>query len=253
MTSKDLDIWFRKTLNIDSYEGVDVSKNGLQVDNNGKKINKVAFAVDACALSFEKAKQAQADMLFVHHGLFWKDSFRLVGSEYKRIKILYDSNIALYACHLPLDGHSSLGHNAGIATMLGLIDQEPFVFFNHLPIGIKGQFESEINLNSLLERLFPNGEKPLAVLPFGPKKINRVGIVSGGASKEVYQAIEEDLDVYITGEISHEVYHPCLEKEITMIAGGHYYTETIGLKLLSQKLGLETGLETVFIEAPTGL
>jgi len=253
MTVRDLDEWFSKTLTPDLFIAADPSKNGLQVDNNGAEISCVAFAVDACKASFERARAAGAGMLFVHHGLFWNEAECVVGNQYQRLKFLLDANIALYASHLPLDAHPVLGHNAGIAKKLGLQNIQPFGEWHGLRIGAKGLCKQPVDLDTLIQRLFPDGKKPLAVLPFGPKPINSVGIVSGGASDEVWQAMDEKLDLYITGEISHEVYHPCLEHGISVIAGGHYQTETIGLKLLSEKLALETGINTVFLDVPTGL
>ena len=93
----------------------------------------------------------------------------------------------------------------------------------------------------------------LLYLPFGKKQISTVGIISGGANHDVSQAIDEGLDLYITGEIGHDNYHQCLENKINYIAGGHYQTETVGVNLLRKKLEEEKHLETVFIDVPTGL
>ena len=98
-----------------------------------------------------------------------------------------------------------------------------------------------------------DNQKPLCVLPFGKKEISTVGIISGGASHDVYQAIDENLDLYITGEIGHDNYHQCLENKINFIAGGHYQTETVGVSLLMKKLKEEKNIDTVFIDVPTGL
>jgi putative NIF3 family GTP cyclohydrolase 1 type 2 len=96
-------------------------------------------------------------------------------------------------------------------------------------------------------------ENALSILPFGPEKINRVGIISGGATRELAQALDAELDLYITGEVSHEMYHQALEGRINVIAGGHYNTEVWGVKNLSEKCAGDTGLETEFIDNPTGL
>ena len=101
--------------------------------------------------------------------------------------------------------------------------------------------------------MFPNGEKPVAVLPFGKKQIETVAIISGGAGEDVYQAKNAGADLYITGEIEHELYHPILEMGINVIAGGHYQTETVGVSLVAKKVQSELGLETVFIDVPTGM
>lgn len=253
MTAVDLDRWLSGVLKPEMFAEADPSRNGLQVDNDGRDISCVAFAVDACRDSFERAAAAGAGMLVVHHGLFWKEAECVTGPLYQRIKTLFDNNIALYASHLPLDAHPLVGHNAGLAARIGLERLEPFGIWRGLPIGFKGFFSEPVHLDVVLSRLFPDGKKPLAVLPFGQQNVCSVGIVSGGASDELWQAIDEKLDLFITGEISHEIYHPSQEHGISVIAGGHYQTETVGLKLLSEKLALETGLETVFIDVPTGL
>jgi len=253
MKTAEIDIWFKKILEIENFSIVDPSKNGLQVDNDGADITRIAFAVDACQASISRALTAGAGMLFVHHGLFWKESECLTGIHYKRIKTLLDNNLALYACHLPLDAHTQLGHNAGIAQRLGLKNIEPFGEWRGKKIGYKGLLSEMLSIDTIIQKMYPEGQKPLHVLPFGPKKIQSVGIVSGGASDEVWQAMDEKLDLYITGEISHEIYHPCLEKGISVIAGGHYQTETFGLRLLAEKILRDTGIDTIVLDIPTGL
>lgn len=253
MKSSELDAWFRALLNLDSYSASDPSLNGLQVDNDGSEISRVAFAVDACLETVERAALAGAGMLFVHHGLFWGDSMPVTGTHYRRIKTLLDKNMALYAAHLPLDAHPEVGNNSGIANRIGLKNLVPFGEWRGAIIGFKGDFGEPVSLDTVLSRLFPDGKKCAHVLPFGPKEIRTAAIVSGGASDEVHQAIEQGMDLYITGEIEHEAYHPALENRISVIAGGHYQTETVGVRLVAERLGRETGIDTVFIDVPTGL
>lgn len=253
MTTTDLDRWFNLLLQPELFAQGDPSQNGIQVDNDGAEIKRVAFAVDACLASIEKAIQAGAGMLFVHHGLFWRDPVCIRGIVYNRVKLLIENNLALYASHLPLDAHCESGNNSGLVSRLGLINVMPFGKWKGHTIGFKGVFNEEAVLDDVFPLLFPDGGKPLHVLPFGPKKIHTIGIISGGGSDEVFQAIEEGLDLYITGEISHEIYHVALENKIHVIAGGHYQTETIGPRLLAERLGRETGIDTVFLDIPTGL
>ena len=254
MTLRELNQYFNDILKPQVFSD-DPSMNGIQVQNSDmdKPINKVAFAVDACLESILRAKEAKADVLVVHHGIFWNDAFTLTGSAYKKIKTLIDNDIALYAAHIPLDANKEVGNNYGLANRLGLQNQEEFGFWRGMGIGVKGKFESQLSIDQVISKLFVDNQKPLCVLPFGKKEISTVGIISGGASHDVYQAIEQNLDLYITGEIGHDNYHQCLENKINFIAGGHYQTETVGVSLLMKKLKEEKNIDTVFIDVPTGL
>ncbi len=253
MTTRELERWFSATLSPEKYEAADPSQNGIQVENDGGEARVVAFAVDACLETVERAIQAGAGMLFVHHGLFWGRSEPLRGRHYRVVKRLIEGNLALYASHLPLDAHPELGNNAGLANRLGLEDLEPFGEWHGMALGFRGRFLEPLSLDTVISRLFPDGKKPLHVLPFGPEKIRTLGVVSGGAADEVSEAIALGLDCYVTGEIGHEQYHPAMENRISVVAGGHYQTETVGPKLVAERLARETGIETVFIDVPTGL
>ncbi len=253
MRVTELDLFFRSILDLDRFAAADPSVNGLQVTNDGSDIKRVAFAVDACQETIERAVTAGAGMLFVHHGLFWGESLPLTGTHYQRIKTLISANMALYAAHLPLDAHAELGNNAGLSARLGLLELEPFGEWHGVEIGFIGQMAVPETLDSVLARLFPDGKKARNILPFGPKLIQRVAIISGGASDETEQAIAKGCDLYITGEIGHEVYHLALENRISVIAAGHYQSETVGVNLMAARLGAQTGIDTVFIDVPTGL
>lgn len=251
-TLQDLDTYFRGFLNIEAYRG-DPSLNGIQVERNDKQIKKVAFAVDACQETIKRAIVAKADVLFVHHGFFWGQCQTITGYHYERIRLLLENNMALYACHIPLDANELVGNNYGLARRLGLEELQGFGDWHGMTIGVGGTLANPLNLEVIVQKLFPNGEKPLHVLPFGPEKIKKLAIVSGGAAKELSQAIEQGYDAFITGEIGHEQYHQAQEAGITVIAGGHYQTETVGVSLVMDKLARETNLETVFLQVPTGL
>lgn len=253
MVLKDLNFWFNSILEIERFVSADPSMNGVQVENDGADISKVAFAVDASLQTIEKAIAAGAGLLVVHHGLFWRDPIAVTGSHYRRIKALFNSNMALYASHLPLDAHPEVGNNAGLAHKIGLESLEPFGEWRGAMIGFKGSFSAPVSIDTILNRLFSDGKKNFYLLPFGPKEIKTVAIVSGGASGEVHQAMQQGCDLYITGEVEHEIYHPCLEGHISVIGAGHYETETIGVRLLARRLAQEKGMDTVFIDAPTGL
>lgn len=253
MNTKELDSYFKKLLSIEEFSNIDVSKNGLQVDNDGKPITKIAFAVDTSLETIKRAISRDASCLFVHHGLFWKEVEMLKGSHYKRIKALLDGNISLYACHLPLDAHHIYGNNAGLANRIALEEREAFALYHGKALGVIGKLEKGASIEEILVKLFPNGEAPSHILPFGKEKNHTVAILSGSGATSLDEAIEKSADIYITGEIKHESYHKALEAGINIIAGGHYNTETVGISLLMRKTMLDLNIQTCFIDVPTGL
>jgi dinuclear metal center YbgI/SA1388 family protein len=250
MTSKDFDVYFKSFLEIETTE--DYSLNGLQVDNDGGDIKKAAFAVDASLAAFEVAAEAGAGLLFVHHGIFWGEPSALRGVHRRRLKFLLEHNIALYAVHLPLDKHPHVGNNAVMARLLGLEKQEPCVSYHGEKIGIGGIFPLPTSTEEASRRIFGN-RADIALFPFGEKLNLNCVIVSGGAAKEVTQAIDVGSDLYITGEMSHSVYSTVKEARINMIAGGHYNTEIWGVQAVMQKLKSEKGIDASFIDLTTGL
>ena len=253
MKLQDFDNWCRSFLAIDEMAGKDNSLNGLQIGNSEAAVHKIAFAVDACQETFSRAVQEKADLLFVHHGLFWGRPQAVTGPLYKRFETLINNGLALYAAHLPLDMHPQLGNNAVLGDILGLEDQEAFGDYKGTKIGVKGQLSDPVPREALVKKLFGGWEESIRMLPFGPESISTVGIISGGAAREVQDAIDQGLDLYITGESSHEIYHLCLEAGINVLFGGHYLTETAGVQAVRKKVENELSLETVFIDVPTGL
>lgn len=253
MKLHELDNWCRSFLAIDQMSGKDSSLNGLQVGDRESEIHRVAFAVDACQETFKKAVEEKADVLFVHHGLFWGRPQAVTGPLYKRFEILIKNGLALYAVHLPLDMHPQLGNNAVLAQILGLENLAEFGDYKGTKIGVKGTFPSPVKREEIVKRLFGGWEQSIQMLPFGADPVCSVGIISGGAPREVQDAIDEGLDLYITGDASHEIYHSCIEAGINVIFGGHYLTETSGVQAIQKKMKNELLLETVFIDVPTGL
>lgn len=257
MTLNELDKYFRSFLNIENYPA-DVSKNGIQIQNSEpdkKPIKKVAFAVDACQETALKAAECGADVLFVHHGLFWPETEILVGTAYKRFEPFLKNDVALYACHIPLDANNPYGNNYGLAARIGLKNLLPFGEWRGMLCGVKGELENPVSVEELVRLAHNVGEKPLCVLPFGKKEIRTVGIISGGGAGEsdVAQAVNANLDAYITGEAEHSSFHFIKESKINFIAMGHYFSETIGVQNVAKKLKEETGIQTEFIDFPTYL
>ncbi|MBS7294247.1 MAG: Nif3-like dinuclear metal center hexameric protein [Treponema sp.] len=255
MTLVEINNWFNSFLKKEDFPS-DISLNGIQIENSepeSKQIKKIAFAVDACEETAKKAAEAGADLLFVHHGLFWGGCQTITGSFYKRISTFIKNDLALCAYHIPLDANNPYGNNWGLAARLGLINCESFGTWRGMVLGVKGELSEELTINELAERVLRKGVTPRSVLSLGKEKIKTVGIISGGASDDVADAIEQGLDCYITGEFAHEDYHLAREMGINVIGGGHYETETVGVSLVMEKVEKELGIECIFVDVPTNL
>lgn len=255
MTLNELNRYFNSFLHKEDYDS-DISLNGIQIANSApdeKEITKVAFAVDACEASALKAAEAGAQVLFVHHGLFWGHCETITGNHYKRVAAFIKNDLALIGYHIPLDANEFVGNNFGIAKRLGLEKVRPFGKWRGMTLGASGELVQECTIEELAKKLFPNGEKPSHIFPFGKKMIKKVAVISGGAGEDFEQAVKIGADAYITGEVGHEEYHAIEESKINVIAGGHYNTETVGVQLVQKRLEEEKGLKTVFIDIPTGL
>lgn len=253
MTTRTLDAFFRSLLDIEGFAAIDPSLNGLQVDNDGAEFAKIAFAVDANLETFKRAAAAGAGLLFVHHGLFWGDPLAVKGGHRERLRFLLEENLALYAVHLPLDQHPELGNNGALAELLGIENPEPFGLYHGRKIGYKGTFGKPLTMEEAVNRIAFAGRPPLGVFPFGKKECRTAAVISGGAAGEASQAIEEGVDLYVTGEASHTIYHQILEGGINMIAGGHYSTEVWGARRVMEKCAAELNADVEFIDVPTGL
>ncbi|MCR5288662.1 MAG: Nif3-like dinuclear metal center hexameric protein [Treponema sp.] len=254
MTLNELSTYFNSFLHIENFSH-DPSRNGIQISNSSpttKQIVKVAFAVDASLATMTEAINQGAQLLFVHHGIFWGDCTPITDIHYQRIATCIRSDLALYACHIPLDANELVGNNYGIAQRLHMTNLQPFGDWRGMLIGVKGSLPQPLSIEQLADSALLH-QKPLHILPFGKTTITTVAIISGGAGEDFIQAVSAGVDAYITGEISHEEFHPIKEHGLTVIAGGHYQTETVGVNLVRQKLEKDTGIATTFIDIPTGL
>jgi dinuclear metal center YbgI/SA1388 family protein len=252
MDLQDFDFWCRSFLEIDALAKVDDSLNGIQVGSK-RPVELAAFAVDACAESIRRARAAGAQLLFVHHGLFWGRAARIQGSLLERIRLLLDADMALYACHLPLDKNVEVGNNAMLARAMGLKDLKAFGEYHGVEIGLRGRLDPPLLLDEIVRRVLPDGSRPLTLLPGRATEISTVAVVSGGAAMEALQALDSGIDLYVTGEPSHSVYHSVLEGGMSFLAAGHYATETWGVKAVAERLSRETSVKSLFIDLPTGL
>lgn len=253
MTIDQLDQWLREFLDLARFEAIDASLNGLQVARRAAEVRRVAFAVDASLESFRRAAEWGADMLLVHHGILWIPPQRISGPLFARVRFLVEKDLALYGVHLPLDAHPEVGNNVGIAGLLGLRDIEPFGAYKGVKIGVKGFLAEPASLEEVVSRLTARQGERVRTFPFGPPEIRSVGIVSGGAPMDVAQATAEGLDLFVTGEPAHMIYHHCLESRIHAIFAGHYHSESFGVGLLAARVAREHGLEVSYVDVPTGL
>ncbi len=250
MNREEIVDYLDELLEVASIE--DRSNNGLQVEG-ARTVERIAFAVDAGLAAFEAAVAADAQMLVVHHGLFWGEPIMLTGIHRRRLQALLAADVSLYAVHLPLDFHPQLGNNAVLARWLGLKEAGPFGQYKGYPAGVAGSLPQAVSLKAFAARVEEAlGEPVVRIWPFGPSEVRRVGIVSGGAGFLLDQAAEAGVDVYLTGEMSHSVYHQAQELGLSVVFGGHYATETAGLKALADHLAREFGLETILLDLPTG-
>ena len=240
-------------LEIGNYTNADSSQNGLQVGDINAEIHKIAFAVDASLATIKAASEQGADVLFVHHGMFWNRSMTITGRHYNRVKALLDNNLALFACHLPLDAHMELGNNAQMAGYLNLKNVQPFGLYHGVYVGVKGEFPSLQTAQQIIGLLKIRENDTNFALNCENKKFRTVGIVSGGGAMDVYPAMDEGLDLLITGESSYTTINDCNEAGMSMLCLGHYETETFGVKAVMELVRTRMGLETCFVDIPLGL
>ncbi len=250
MKRDELVTWLDDYLVIHDYD--DISLNGLQVEGRDE-VSKVAVAVDSSVTTFEQASQSGADMLVVHHGLFWGKPLAVTGMHKRRVAYLLEHDMSLYAAHIPLDAHREVGNNWGLARILGMSDLEDFGTWQGKPIGVKGTFPNKMSLRDLADLVEKELGESVLVHAGGELEIGSLGIISGGAAWDVVTAANEQLDAFLTGEPKHEVFYEAFERGVNALYAGHYMTETVGVNLLADKLRDEFGLATEFVLLPTGL
>ena len=224
--------------------------NGLQVEST-RAVRKVAAAVDASQASIDAAVAAGADLLLVHHGLFWDGNRPVTGRRYRRLRALIEADVALYSAHLPLDVHPEVGNNAVLARALGIEPQGRFGAYQGHPVGVWGTLE--IGREALAARLDALLGGPVRLIAGGAERLRRVGVITGGAGSEVPAAIAAGLDAFVTGEGAHHNFFDATEGGINLYLGGHYATETWGVRALAGHLAERFDLEWTFLDQPTGL
>ena len=236
-----------RTREIGDYDG---AVNGLQVDGRGP-ITRIAATVDASLTTVKLAIAAKADLLIVHHGLFWSPSHPWTGKKHELLRLLIENNLAVYSSHLPLDAHPKLGNNAQLCAALGLRKLKPFYVTHGQTIGFKSQ--ARISRAELAKRLeCVTGANPKSI-PGGKEICRHIGVVTGGAGDGLKIAADEGVDTFITGEGPHWTFALAEELGLNVLYGGHYATETFGVKALAAHLSKKFKLPWEFLDHPTGL
>lgn len=223
----------------------DYGPMGMQVVG-AEEVGKLACGVSASRELFERAAAAGAQLVLVHHGLFWNSEPRVVDRRMKgRLQALFESDLTLAAYHLALDAHPEVGNNALLARELGVVVERPFA-----EIGVGGQLEEPEPIEAFAGRVREAlGREPL-VFAEGPETIERVAIVTGGGGHSLADAALAGYDVFLTGEPEEPTLHAARELGIHFVAAGHYATERLGVQALAARLADRFGLEWEFVELP---
>lgn len=224
--------------------------NGLQVENSGA-VGRIAAAVDACQATIDAAVTSGANLLLVHHGLFWGDVQPVTGRQWRRLSKLLAHDLAVYSAHLPLDCHSEVGNNIVLATALGVRQPEAFGEYHGTPVGVMG--DVSVSRDSFVELVTSviGGEPQL--IAAGPSEVKRVGVITGAAGSMIGEARAAGVDTFVTGEGGHHTYFDAEEEGINVIYAGHYATEIFGVKALAKHIEERFGIPWQFVDHPTGL
>ena len=236
-----------RTFEVGDYDG---AVNGLQVENSGR-VTRIAATVDASLATVKLAVAAKADLLVVHHGLFWSPAHPWTGKKYELLCQLLENDLAVYSSHLPLDLHPKLGNNIQLCSALGLKPVRSFMENHGQDVALEAKaLSSRVELERKLAGVL---DVKLKVIPGGPNICRRVGIITGGAGGELAQVAKAGLDTFITGEGPHWTYAMAEELGLNVFYGGHYATETFGVKALAAHLARRFRVPWVFLDHPTSL
>lgn len=218
--------------------------NGLQFENNGT-VTKIGAAVDAGLAPFRLAAEREVDFLIVHHGMFWNPPLPFTGVNREKLRILFESNLAVYGSHLPLDAHPQIGNNALLAGKLGLEVVGTFLPHEGVNIAVKAAAPTDRSeLRARMQKLFP---KTLIAIEEGPQRPSAVGILTGSGRSALPHLAAEGIDTFITGELRQEHFNFAQEAGLNIYLGGHYATEVFGVCALAEQVAQKFGLPWEFI------
>jgi dinuclear metal center YbgI/SA1388 family protein len=242
-----------RTSDVPDYEA---ALNGLQLASRGR-VGRVAAAVDFSANTVEGAIREKADLLIVHHGMFWRGQHAFVGRAYDRLAAAISAGLAVYSSHIPLDLHARLGNNVLLARELQLVPSATFGRYKGIEIGVMG--EADVGTTEILDRLQSFASRfatTVVTTPFATgRKTRRWAIITGaGASSQTLaEAEERGIDTFIVGEGAHHTAVHAIEHDLVIMYAGHYATETLGVRALADEVAKQFGVPATFIDVPTGL
>lgn len=227
----------------------DLGPNGLQVEGKAE-IRSISCGVSASVELFEQAIEHKSDAIIVHHGIIWNFERPVYRGGYKkRVQLLLENDLNLLAYHLPLDAHPEVGNNMVMAKRLGLREVQPFGEYKGQHVGFQGMV-NDVPSEQLFDLIRKEINPEALIFPFGPSVIRRVGIISGGAQKDVTQAVAQGLDLYLTGEVSEHILHYVKEEGIHFVSAGHYATERFGVQALGKHIAEKFDVRVTFIDIP---
>ncbi|MEK1942697.1 MAG: Nif3-like dinuclear metal center hexameric protein [Pseudomonas sp.] len=227
----------------------DYCPNGLQVEGR-PQVRRIVSGVTASQALIDAAVEADADVVLVHHGYFWKgENPCIVGMKQRRLKTLLTNDISLLAYHLPLDLHPQVGNNVQLAQQLDITVEGPLDPDNNKVVGLVGSLDEPMSARDFARRVQDVlGREPLLIE--GSQMIRRIGWCTGGGQGYIDQAIAAGVDLYLTGEASEQTVHSARENDISFIAAGHHATERYGVQALGDYLAKRFALEHLFIDCP---
>jgi len=228
----------------------DNALNGLQIENSGR-VTRIGAAVDVSRRVLTEAGKKNVDFLIVHHGLFWPGLQPVTRLLCRQLQLAFETDLALYSAHLPLDVHPKVGNNAQLVAALGLKSAQPFLEEKGQPVGLK--VRASLPRSELVRKLQKALNGPVKVFDFGPKRTRAIGIVTGAAGSEIYRVVDEEIDTFITGEAPHWAAVAAEEIGVNLLLGGHYATEVFGVRALAAHLSKRFRVPWEFIDCPTGL
>ncbi|HMC07378.1 MAG TPA: Nif3-like dinuclear metal center hexameric protein [Solirubrobacterales bacterium] len=249
MASRDEIVRFCDEL-LDAGSWNDYGPNGLQVPG-GAAVAKVATGVSAHLELLERAVASGAQLVLVHHGLFWNAHPRALSEQMAaRLRVALDAGLSVAAYHLPLDAHPEIGNNALLCAGLGFEPGGSFGEVAGRPVGVVGRSEAGVEAAQLFRRVGELVAREPLVFDAGPERVRSIGIVSGGASSQVHDAVALGLDAFLTGEPAEHAMADAREGRVHFIAAGHYATETLGVRRLGELVAARFGVEHEFIDVP---
>lgn len=233
-------------------EIADYGPQGLQLEGRAQ-VDKIVGLVDAHLPCVHAALERQADLMLVHHGIFWGEAKRLTGSYGRLVRTFIQNDLNLYAAHLPLDAHPQWGNNAELARRLGLTIIDWWANVKGTPLAVLAKYDQPIDFHEMVARFEEQVGRPHLIQAEGPPKVRTVGILSGFGADKIEAAAALGCDAYVTGETSHAQYYDAANTGINLLYGGHYTSETVGVQALGEHLAQNFGVAFEFVDLPTGL